>query len=302
MDDLEGFLAVARAGGFRQAARGLGVSASGLSEAIRRLELRLGVRLLHRTTRSVAPTQAGLRLMGRLGAAYDEIEAALREARSLAGEPAGVLRLNVPASAARLVLPRLLPAFLAAHPRIEVEVSVEESFVDVLAAGCDAGVRYEERLDQDMIAVPLGPRTQRFACGASPAYLDRAGRPSHPRDLTAHACMRGRFASGNALAWQFERGDETVRVDPVGPLLVQLGGASDLLVDAAIAGLGVVYHFEDWLRPHFLSGGLAPVLEDWWPRFSGPFLYYPGRRLVPAPLRAFVDFVKAAGEAMWRAP
>ena len=294
MDDLHIFVAVARAGGFREAARNLNASASTLSEAVRRLEARLGLRLLHRTTRSVAPTPAGRKLIERLAPALAEVAAALREAASDAGEPAGVLRLNVPASAARLVLPRLLPPFLAAHPRIEVELTVEESFVDLLAAGCDAGIRYEERLAQDMIAVPIGPRVQRFAAAASPAYLDRRGRPSHPRELTKHACMRGRFASGRALSWEFERGEEAVRVEPAGPLLVQVGAGSDLLVQTALAGLGVVYHFEDWLRPHLDSGGLAPVLEDWWPSFSGPFLYYPGRRLVPPPLRAFVDFIKTA--------
>jgi DNA-binding transcriptional LysR family regulator len=295
MDDLHIFVAVARAGGFREAARGLNASASTLSEAVRRLEERLGLRLLHRTTRSVAPTPAGKKLIERLAPALAEVEAALREAASDAGEPAGTLRLNVPASVARLVLPGLLPPFLSAHPRIEVELTVDESFVDVLAAGCDAGVRYEERLAQDMIAVPLGPRVQRFAAAASPAYLARRGVPQRPQDLGAHACMRGRFASGRALAWEFERGGEVVRIDPAGPLMVQLGAASDLLVEAALAGLGVVYHFEDWLRPHLDSGELAPVLEDWWPSFSGPFLYYPGRRLVPPPLRAFVDFLKAAG-------
>jgi len=185
-----------------------------------------------------------------------------------------------------------IEAFLAAHPRIEVELTVEESFVDVLAAGCDAGVRYEERLEQDMIAVPIGPRVQRFAAAASPAYLARRGVPKRPEDLGAHACMRGRFASGRALPWEFARGGEVVRVEPAGPLMVQVGGGSDLLVQAALAGLGVVYHFEDWLRPHLDSGEFEPVLKDWWPSFSGPFLYYPGRRLVPPPLRAFLDFLK----------
>jgi len=299
MDDLHIFVAVARAGGFREAARSLNASASTLSEAVRRLEQRLGLRLLNRTTRSVAPTPAGEKLIARLAPALAEVEAALREATSDAGEPAGVLRLNVPASATRLVLPRLLPPFLAAYPRIEVELSVEESFVDVLAAGCDAGIRYEERLAQDMIAVPIGPRVQRFAAAASPAYLARRGVPERPHDLAAHACMRGRFASGRALAWEFERGADIVRIEPAGPLLVQVGAASDLLLQAAIAGLGVVYHFEDWLRPHLDSGELTPVLADWWPSFSGPFLYYPGRRLVPPALRAFVDFVRASAGRLW---
>jgi DNA-binding transcriptional LysR family regulator len=146
-----------------------------------------------------------------------------------------------------------------------------------------------------MIAVPIGPRVQRFATAAASAYLDRRGRPHHPRDLLDHACLRGRFSSGTMTPWEFERDGEVVRVDPTGPLLVGIGGASDLAVDAAIAGSGIIHHFEDWLRPHFDSGALEPVLEPWWQTFSGPFLYYPGRRLVPAPLRAFVDFIKTAG-------
>ena len=169
----------------------------------------------------------------------------------------------------------------------------EESFVDVLAAGCDAGIRYDDRLEQDMIAVPIGPRVQRFAAGASPAYLDRRGRPAHPGDLMQHACLRGRFPSGAMPAWEFERDGESVRIDATGPLVVQIGGAVDLAVDAAIAGVGVMYLFEDWLRPHFESGALEPVLQPWWPRFSGPFLYYSGRRLVPSPLKALIDFIKA---------
>jgi DNA-binding transcriptional LysR family regulator len=143
-----------------------------------------------------------------------------------------------------------------------------------------------------MIAVPIGSRVQRYAAAASPAYLDRRGRPAHPSDLLHHACMRGRFASGAMMAWEFERDGTVVRVDPTGPLLVRIGPATDLAVDAAIAGTGIVYLFEDWLRPHLDSGALEPVLEPWWLRFPGPFLYYPGRRLMPAPLRAFVDFIK----------
>jgi DNA-binding transcriptional LysR family regulator len=206
--------------------------------------------------------------------------------------PAGTLRLNVPVSAARLVLPAIVPPFLAAYPEIRLEVFADDSFVDVLAAGCDAGIRYDERLEQDMIAVPIGPRVQRFAAAASPGYLDRCGRPQHPRDLLNHACLLGRFASGAMTAWEFECDGEVVRVDPSGPLLVQVGAATDLAVDAAIAGTGIIYLFEDWLRPLLDSGTLEPVLERWWQRFSGPFLYYPGRRLLPAPLRAFVDFIK----------
>jgi DNA-binding transcriptional LysR family regulator len=290
--DLNAFVAVARAGGFRDGARASGRSASGLSEAVRRLEAGLGVRLLNRTTRSVAPTEAGSRLLERLAPALTEVEAALDVVNAFRDRPAGTLKLNVPVSASRLVLPKIVPPFLAAYPDIRLDVIAEESFVDVLASGCDAGIRYGERLEQDMIAVPIGPRVQRFAAAASPAYLDRHGRPVHPRDLLAHACLRGLFASGLMPLWEFERDGEVVAVDPKGPLIVRMGGGSDLAVDAAIAGSGIVYHFEEWLAPYFATGALEPVLKEWWQAFDGPYLYYPGRRLVPGPLRAFIDFVK----------
>ncbi|MCW4115798.1 LysR family transcriptional regulator [Aurantimonas sp. MSK8Z-1] len=291
--DLQAFLAVARAGGFREAARVGGASASGLSEAVRRLEAELGVRLLNRTTRSVVPTEAGRGLIERLDPALREVEGALDVVNGYRDRPAGTLKLNVPTSAARLVLPGIVPAFLAAYPDIRVEIVAEESFVDVIAAGCDAGIRYDERLEQDMIALPIGPRTQRFAAVAAPAYLDRHGRPEHPRDLLEHRCILGRFPSGALTVWEFEKGEATLRIEPQAALIVAIGGAVDLAVEAALAGTGVYCLFEDWLRPHIDAGRLEPVLEDWWPRFSGPFLYYPGRRLVPAPLRAFVDFIKA---------
>lgn len=296
LSDLNAFVAVARAGGFRDGARASGGSASSLSEAVRRLETQLGVRLLNRTTRSVVPTEAGQGLLERIHPALTEVEAALEMVNGVRGRPAGRLRLNVPVSAARLVLPAIVPPFLVAFPEIRLEVIVEEGFVDVLAAGCDAGIRYDERLEQDMIAVPIGPRTQRFATAASPAYLDAHGRPEHPRDLLDHACLRLRFPSGAMTPWEFEGDGEVVRVDPTGPLIVEIGGAVDLAVDAAIAGTGILYLFEDFLRPHLDSGALEPVLEPWWQRFPGPFLYYPGRRLVPAPLRAFVDFIKASAD------
>jgi DNA-binding transcriptional LysR family regulator len=297
LGELNAFVTVARAKGFREGARASGSSASGLSEAVNRLETQLGVRLLHRTTRSVMPTEAGERLLERLGPVLTEVEAALDAVNSFRDKPAGSLRLNVPVSAARLVLPAIVPPFLAAYPDIRLEIVTEESFVDVLAAGCDAGIRYDERLEQDMIAVPVGPRVQCFAAAASPSYLDRHGRPAHPRDLLAHACLCSRFPSGAMPPWEFERDGEMVRVDPTGPLIVRAGGATDLAVNAAIAGTGIIYLFEEWLRPHLDSGALEPVLEAWWQRFSGPFLYYPGRRLVPAPLRAFIDFIKASASA-----
>ena len=299
LGDLSAFVAVARARGFREAARATDSSASGLSEAVRRLEARLGVRLLNRTTRSVVPTEAGSSLLASLDPVLSEIDRALDVVNGFRDTPTGTLRLNVSMSAARLVLPSIVPRFLAAYPGIRLEVVADENFVDVLAAGCDAGIRYEERLEQDMIAVPIGPRVQRMAVAASPAFLATHATPTHPRDLPPGECIRARFVSGAMINWVFERDGETVKIEPNGQLLVQVGGALDLAIDSAVAGLGLVYLFEDWLAPYFEKGVLQPVLQPWWPQFSGPYLYYSGRRLVPAPLRAFVDFIRSDAEKVF---
>jgi DNA-binding transcriptional LysR family regulator len=295
LGEMKAFAAVARAGGFREAARVLKASPSGLSEAVRRLERRLGVRLLHRTTRSVLPTEQGQRLLDRALPAFAELEHALKDVASSRDQPAGILRLNVPTNAARLFLPIYLSPFLKKYPGIRVEVTAQTDLVDVLSAGCDAGVRYDDRLEQDMIAVPIGPRRQRFATAASPAYLDAQWRPEHPRDLMKLDCLRGRFSRGNLEIWEYEQNDEIYRVEPEGQLIYSAGTGADLGVDAAVNGLGVIYLFEDWLRPFFDRGELEPVLQPWWQWFTGPYLYYPGRQLVPPPLRAFIDFVKAEG-------
>jgi DNA-binding transcriptional LysR family regulator len=290
--DLDAFAAVAAARSFRGAATLRNVSASTLSEAVRRLEQRLGVRLLNRTTRSVTPTDAGARLIERLVPALGEVEAALDVVNGFRDSPTGTLRLNVPFAVARLVLPPIVAGFLKANPGITLELSSDDRFIDVLAAGFDAGIRYEERLEQDMIAVPVGPRIQRFAAGASPDYLAERGRPEHPRDLLRHACIRHRFMSGVTTGvWEFERDGEVVRVAPEGPFI---GTDIDSELAAAASGLGIITSFEGFLAPAFADGRLEPVLPDWWQPFSGPFLYYPSRRLMPAPLRAFVDYIKRA--------
>lgn len=294
MNDLAALVSVARAGGFRDAARAGGVSASSLSTAVRRLEVKLGLRLLNRTTRSVAPTEAGQRLLDAITPLFSEMAAALDVLNGYRDRPAGTLKLNVPASAARTILPGVLAPFQRAYPEIRVEVVVEDGFVDVLQIGCDAGIRYDERLEQDMIAIPIGPRTERFATAASPAYLAARGRPQHPRELIAHACLRVQFSGGAMPLWHFERDGEQVQIDAPATLVVRPGAAAlDLLVRMAVDGMGVVHLFDDMLRPHFESGALVPLFADWPAPFSGPFLYYPGRRHLPAPLRAFVDFVKA---------
>nr|WP_313618508.1 LysR substrate-binding domain-containing protein [Agrobacterium sp.] len=297
MADVEAFLVVARAKGFREASRISGTSSSSLSDAVKRLEADLGVRLLNRTTRSVLPTEAGRALMERLGPAFSEIASALDQATSSRDRPAGSLRLNVPVSAARLVLPRIVPAFMAAYPDIRLEIITDESFVDIIEGGYDAGIRYDERLEQDMIAVPIGPRLQRYALAASPAYLAEHGTPKTPHDLLSHNCIRGRFSGRAIPAWEFERDGQELTIETNGSLIVQSGGATDLGVEAAKAGLGIIYLFEDWLQPHFEDQTLSPIMQEWWLSFSGPFLYYPGRRLVPSPLRAFIDFIKAMPRA-----
>lgn len=294
--DLDAFTAVARARSFRGAAALRGVSASSLSEALRRLEADLGVRLLNRTTRSVTPTEAGERLLARLTPALADVTLALDEVNAFRDSPTGVLKLNVPGAVSRIVFPDLIPRFLAAHPGIRVEVTVEDSFVDVLAAGFDAGARYDERLEKDMIAVPLaGP--QRFAIVGSPAYFARHGRPTHPRDVLGHPCIRHRFASGTSFAWEFEKDGEVIRVQPEGPLITNSG---ELELAAAVAGVGLLATFERFAAELIAAGQLETVLDDWLPPFSGPYLYYPSRRHMPAPLRAFVDFVKASNSLSQR--
>lgn len=288
--DLDAFVAVARTRSFRGAAAIRGVSASSLSEALRRLEGRLGSRLLNRTTRSVTPTEAGRRLLDRIEPAIGEIAAAIDTVNASRETPTGTLRLNAPTIVTRHVLPDLAMGFLRAHPGIALEIETDDTFIDVLAAGFDAGIRYEERVERDMIAVPIGPREQRIVLAASPAYLAARGTPQHPRDLLAHACIRHRFASRALAQWEFERGGETVRVAATGPLVAT---SVSLEVRAAMEGIGLIFTFEEFLREALDSGALVGVLEEWWPRFPGPVLYYASRRHVPPPLRAFVDFVTA---------
>lgn len=287
--DLDGFTAVARARGFRAAAALRNVSASSLSEAVRRLETRLGVRLLNRTTRSVTPTEAGQKLLERLSPALADVALALDEVNAFRDSPTGTLRLNVPVVVAKVMMPRLIPKFLAQNPGVAVEIVAEDNFIDVLAAGYDAGVRYDERLEKDMIAVPLsGP--QRFVVVGSPAYFAAHGRPTHPREVLDHACIRHRFASGVSYPWEFEKDGEVIRLDPPGRLTTT---DADLKHAACEAGVGLLATFEDFVAEAVAAGRLETVLEDWLPPFTGPYLYYPSRRHMPAPLRAFVDFVKA---------
>lgn len=286
--DLVAFTAVARERSFRVAARKRGVSASSLSEAIRRLEERLGVRLLNRTTRSVTPTEAGDRLMERLTPAMSEIAVALDDVNSFRDRVGGTLRLNVPTVAAMVVMPDIVNRFLKNYPGISVEIVAEDSFIDVLAAGFDAGIRYDERLEKDMIAVPIGPRQQSYVTAAAPAYLAANGRPRHPRDILEHRCIGHRFLSRSNAPWDFEKDGETIVISPS---MVIATNSIDIERSAAVAGHGIIRTFREFLAPELATGELVPILEDWETAFSGPFLYYASRRHMPGPLRAFVDFL-----------
>lgn len=297
LDDLTVLLAVCDAGGFRAAAKKLGLSPSSVSEKITMLERRLGVPLLIRTTRSVAPTEAGRALADRVFPLFAEARAALQDAASSKTEVRGMLKLNVTGAVMVDILPPLLDRFLAAHPHVRIEVMVDDRLVDITAAGCDAGIRYGEHLARDMIAVPVGPRRQRLALAAAPSYLAKHGAPTHPRDLLNHACIRLRFSSGALVEWELERGDEAITVDPPGRLIVGVDA-----VPAAIAlargGHGIIATFENWLEPHLTAGDLQPVLPDWWSSFEGPRLYF-SRRFMPAPLRAFLDLVSTGRDEIW---
>jgi DNA-binding transcriptional LysR family regulator len=289
LSDISAFVDVARARSFRGAAKHKGVSASALSEAMRRLEARLNVRLLNRTTRSVTPTEAGQRLLDRLSPVLAEVEAALGSLDDFRGEASGTLRLNVPGVVADLILPPILVRFLGAHPGIKVEVTADENFVDVLAAGYDAGIRYDDAVEQDMIAVPIGPRAQRYVTAASKAYLKQHGTPQHPRDLLDHSCIRFKFLSGNMPAWEFLRRKEAVKISPKGSLIAN---RIELQLAAARAGLGIIHGFEGFIAPSVARKEMVLILDDWSERFTGPFLYYASRRHMPGPLRSFVDFIK----------
>jgi DNA-binding transcriptional LysR family regulator len=290
LSDLDAFVAVAEARSFRGAAAKRGVSPSALSEALRRLEARLDRRLLNRTTRSVTPTDAGQRLLERLKPALSDMHLAIEELADDSDQTTGVLRLNVPTSVAELVMPPIIAAFMAAYPGVTVEISADNSFIDVLAAGFDAGVRYGERIEQDMIATPIGPRQQRFVTAASPAYLAAHGRPLHPRDLLDHRLIRHRFGSGITPPWEFEKDGEAVKIVGRGPMLAN---HIALQLAAAEAGQGIVHAFEGFLEASIGAGRLESILEDWSERFPGPSLYYASRHQMPRALRAFVDFIKA---------
>jgi len=289
--DLDAFVAVARTRNFRRAALEQRVSVSSLSQRLRDMEERLGVRLMNRTTRSVALTEAGELLLGRVAPALSDVSEALDQARGLRGVPSGRLRINAPPPAIDLVLAPMVAPFIEAYPQIDLEIIGDSSFVDIVAQGFDAGVRYGEHLAQDMIAVSLGP-PQRYAVVASPDYIARQGKPRHPKDLLDHRCIRIRFGRGALLDWEFEKAGQVVKVSPPPRLIANYPG---LVQRAALDGFGFWLTFEGYVREAIKSGALVSVLDDWCAPFPGPFLYYPSRRQTPPALAAFVAFI-----AQWR--
>ncbi|WP_404336879.1 LysR family transcriptional regulator [Sphingomonas sp. MMS12-HWE2-04] len=278
------FLAVAEERSFTRAAAKLGISQSALSHTVRRLEAKLGLRLLTRTTRSVAPTEAGERLLETLRPALDEIDDKLASLTELRERPAGTVRITSSGHAARAVLWPVIDRLTAENPDIQVEVNIENGLVDIVADRFDAGVRLGERLELDMIAMPVSPKL-RMAAFASPSYLAQRGRPETPYDLAGHSCISLRMATSGALyAWEFEQGGKELRVKAEGQLVFN---DADLIVSAALAGHGIGFMLEDHVARHFAEGSLVRVLADWCEPFDGYYLYYPSRRQ-PSPAFALL--------------
>lgn len=283
------FAAVAEQRSFRGAARLLGLSVSAVSHAVSTLEESLAVRLLSRTTRAVAPTEAGQRLLTQLKPALSSIQEALDQASASQQGIAGALRFSAPRSAAQHLLLPLALRFMRRHPAVTVEIAAQDAFIDVVAAGFDAGVRFGESLQQDMIAVPLGG-SLRFAIVAAPSYLEGRARPEQPEDLLFHRCIQRRFTNGALYRWELERDGKAIELAVEGPLILNDDG---LARDAALAGEGVALFIEGIVTDDIAGGRLVRLLESWCPPFPGLYLYYPSRVLMRPALRAFIDFVKA---------
>jgi DNA-binding transcriptional LysR family regulator len=286
---LAAFAVVAEERSFTRAAARLGVSPSALSHTLRRLEQRLGVQLLARSTRSVSTTQAGERLLLRLDPAIGEISQAVEELGARAGRVSGHIRISAPGEAARRVITPMLPKFVEKYPDIVVEVLIEQAFTDIVARRMDAGIRLGESLAKDVVAVPVsGPL--RMAVIATPAYLKKHGAPNTPRDLRGHRCINIRLASaGSIYKWEFERGGEKMEIAVDGPLVFDSGG---MVLDAALAGVGLGYVLEDRALELIRKGALTRVLADWCPPFPGFYLYYPGRRQLSPALAAFIEALR----------
>lgn len=290
LKDLRIALAVAETGNFRSAARRLDIAPSTLSHAVTGLEQALKLRLFHRTTRSVALTQEGRAFLARIRPILGELDDVLADQGGRMGEIMGELRINTPFSIAAYLLREVVPAFMAQHPGIHLELRHEERPVDIIAEGCDAGIRLGETVPPDMIGVPFGARI-RFVPVAAPAYLEERGVPSHPEDLMKHACVRIRMPHGDRYAWEFEKGGEVLNLEVPGSLTLD---RMALMIEAAESGLGIALVLEQAAKGSITAGRLRTFLADWCPMKAGHTLYYPGRRNVPPPLRAFVEFVRAS--------
>lgn len=289
LNALNAFLAVARRRNFTSAARELGVSTSALSQSVRQLEERLGVALLNRTSRSVALTEAGRRLLENAGPAVDQALDALKTASVQPGEVTGRVRLSVPTIAVETFIQPLLPKLLARHPRLEVEVNVEDQFVDIVAEGYDAGIRLDESIERDMVQVRVFGAC-RFIVAGSPAYLERRGTPETPKDLLAHdcICIRSR-TTGGLYQWELERGKSNWRIPVRGPVV---SNSTALIQAMAEAGMGLAYCFEPLVEHALRRGSLRVVMEPYAALVSGLFLYFPSRAQVSPALRAFVDVAR----------
>ncbi|WP_395841435.1 LysR family transcriptional regulator [Archangium violaceum] len=287
--ELAAFVAVAEERSFRRAAARLGMMPSTLSHSLRALETRLGVRLLHRTTRSVSPTEAGERLLSQLTPAFGDIARAVETVNDFRGRPAGTVRLNVPRMAAMMVLAPMLGRFAQAYPEVTLEVAVEDGFVDIVDRRFDAGIRLGEHVGREMISVRVSP-DMRTAIVGSPAYFREHAPPRTPSDLKKHRCIGYRhISSGVVYRWELERAGETHTLAVSGPLVID---DPDLMTAAALEGVGLAYAVEAHVTDHLQQGRLIRVLEDWSPSFPGFFLYYPSRRHIPAALRALIEMLK----------
>lgn len=287
--EMSAFVAVAEQASFAKAARQLGVSRSTLSETIRNLEEKLGVRLLNRTTRSVALTEVGERLLAELRPALEGFQAAVDSIGAFRDQPTGRLRLTVPRPAAKQVLEPMVADFLHAHPAITLEVVTDSALTDIVRDRFDAGIRPGHRVEQDMIALRVG-EDARATLVASPDYLARRGRPAAPGDLRGHNCIRQRFPGGVVNRWEFEKRGRSLEVLVSGSLITSDG---DLAVRAAQDGVGIARVPATFVEPHIESGRLEALLEDWRPRSVGFFLYYPSRRQTPPALQALIEALKA---------
>jgi DNA-binding transcriptional LysR family regulator len=288
LDDLLAFVAVGRERSFTKAAAKLGVSQSALSHTIRELEERLGVRLLTRTTRSVSPTEAGERLLQRLGPRFEEIEAEVAGIRELRDKPAGTIRITATEYAADAILLPKLAKLMREYPDIKVEIMIDCGLTDIVAQRFDAGVRSGEQVAKDMIAVRIGP-DMRMAVVGAPSYFKGRPEPKKPHDLIKHNCIALRLPSGGLYAWEFEKGGRELRVRVEGQLTYN---TTAQMLNAAVAGMGLAYVPEGWVQPHLAKALLKRVLEDWCPPYSGYHLFYPSRRQASAAFALLVDALR----------